>query len=235
MQRRAVGIGIGIVTWLLCAPARAQGPGNKCNDTPPAHALDWNGNLLPEFRDFDPGACPSATKGSPPAGTVSAHALAHKPTKAARKEFDRGIQAQRDGQIDKALRHFADAVRLDPNFVEARIELAAAYAGVGEPAKALDYANGAVALEPSSAAAHSAKASVLVILNRPGEAEPEARRALQLDPGSVAAHYMLGMTMVMQGKITAEAAAHLSVAAGKYPRAHAFLAQVQAELAGTGK
>ena len=226
--------GLCIVIWFSCAPVGAQAPDTKCDDTFPAHALDWNGNTLPEYRDFDPGGCAPAIKERPSAGIISAHALAHKPLKAARKEFDRGVQARREGLSDEALHHYAAAVRLDSRFVEAQIELAAACAAAGQPAEALDYANRAVALDPYSAAAHSAKASALVILNRPGEAEPAARRAVQLDPGSIAAHYMLGTALVMQGKITAEAAAHLAVAAGKFPRARAFLARVQEELAGPG-
>ncbi len=77
----------------------------------------------------------------------------------------------------------------------------------------------ALAVEPKWALIHVDRAAALVNLNRPAEAEMAARLALRLEPGSVAASYMLGCAMLMQEKISAETAAYLAVAAGKYPRA----------------
>jgi Flp pilus assembly protein TadD len=81
----------------------------------------------------------------------------------------------------------------------------------------------------------SDKAAALVILGRWEEAELAARRALQLDPASIEAHYMLGIAMLQQSKITPETAAHLAIAAKEHPRARAFLAEVQADLAAEPK
>jgi tetratricopeptide (TPR) repeat protein len=89
----------------------------------------------------------------------------------------------------------------------------------------------ALALEPNLAGAYSNKAAAFVMLSRGEEAEHAARRALQLDPGFIDADYMLGIAMMMQGKITSETAAHLAIAAKKHPRARAYLAEVQAQLA----
>jgi len=164
-------------------------------------------------------------------GMISARALAHKPSRAAVKEFDRGVQAWRSGQSGPAVQHLAEAVRLDSNFVEALAELGAIYAKTGQPELALDCFTRAAVLEPNSSLFHSNRASALVILNRPEEAEQAARRALQLDSGSIPAHFILGMSLVMQEKITPEVAAHLAVAASKYPRARTYLAAVQAALA----
>jgi len=41
---------------------------------------------------------------------------------------------------------------------------------------------------------------------------------------------MLGIAMMKQGKITAETAAHLAIAAKKHPRARTFLAEIQDDL-----
>jgi tetratricopeptide (TPR) repeat protein len=120
---------------------------------------------------------------------------------------------------------------LDSNFVEALAELGVVYAKSGQPELALDCFTRAAVLEPNSSLFHSNKASALVILNRPQQAEQAARRAVQLDRNSIEANYMLGVALVMQEKIAPEAAAHLSIAADKYPRARALLAEVQAYLA----
>ena len=77
---------------------------------------------------------------------------------------------------------------------------------------------------------HSNKAAALVMLNRCPEAEKAARRALQLDPELISANYMLGIAMLMQGRITSETVAHLEVAAKMYPNARKFL-NLEAELA----
>ena len=135
------------------------------------------------------------------------------------------------GQYDQALRYLTEAVRLDPNFLEARMNLGFVYAKIGQAKEALDEYEEALIREPNLAVLHSNKAAALVMLSRWEEAEQAARRALQLDPASIDANYMLGIALMKQGKITPETAARLAVAAKKHPRARAFLAEVETDLA----
>jgi tetratricopeptide (TPR) repeat protein len=167
----------------------------------------------------------------PPHGGVSARRLAHKPPKAAAKAFDRGLKAWKKGQSEQALQYLREAVGLDPSFAEARTVLGVMYGKTGWPQEALEQYERALELEPNLAMLHSDKAAALVMLSRWEEAEQAARRALQLDPGSIAAHYMLGIAMLKQAKITPETAAHLAIAAKEHPKARAFLAEVEADLA----
>jgi len=211
---------------LLCPPLWAQDRDPTCG-------------VVPSFRAEHPqpledqNQCDPETSRPAVAGVVSARALAHKPSRAAAKEFDRGVQAWRRGQTELAVSHLKEAVRLDSDFTAALAELGAVYGAAGQPALALDCFTRAAVLEPNSALFHSDKAAALVALNRPEEAEPSARRAVQLDPSSIAAHYLLGVAMAMQEKITPETAAHLAATVGRYPRASAYLADVQAALAAT--
>jgi tetratricopeptide (TPR) repeat protein len=215
-----------VIACLSLTAVWAQNPAAECGDTPPekAHCVV--------------GQCPPAVQGQLAPGVVSAHALAHKPPKAARRELDRGLQAWRKCRKDEALQHLTDAVRLDPGFVEAHIWLGAFYDDAQQPALALDHFNRALLLEPESSSATLAKAAVLMTLNRPAEAEQAAHRALQLSPGLIEAHFLLGAALVVQQKVTplnrlrlAEAAEHLRIAASKLPQARAFLAAAQARLA----
>ena len=195
----------------------------------------------PHSRDtFDPDVTACAGSKDPacgsnvvslPRGGVSARTLAHKPSKAAVQTFNRGVRALDKGQYDEALRYLTEAVRLDPDYVEARVDLGAAYAKTGLPEQALDQYEQAFKLEPNVPLLHSNKAAALVILSRWEEAEQAARRALQLDPASIDANYMLGIALMGQGKITPETAARLAVAVKKHPRARVYLAEVQAYLA----
>jgi tetratricopeptide (TPR) repeat protein len=195
----------------------------------------------PHSRDrFDPDVTACAASKDPacgsnvvslPHGGVSARTLAHKRSKAAVQAFSRGVRAWDKGQYNEALHLFSEAVRLDPGYTQARVNLGAVYAKTGLPEQALNQYEQALMLEPNVPVLHSNKAAALVMLSRWEEAEQSARRALQLDPESIDGHYMLGIALMKQGKITPETAAHLAIAAKKHPRARAYLAEVQAYLA----
>jgi tetratricopeptide (TPR) repeat protein len=208
-------------------PAQASAP-------PPTDTLHSRNTFDPDRTDCsgskDP-ACGSSILVSPPRGSVSARTLAHKPSKAAVTAFERGVRAWSKGQSEQALLYFTEAVRQDPDYVEARVDLGAVYARTLQPEEALEQYGLALALEPNLAVLHSNKAAALVMLSRWKEAEQTARRALQLDPESIDANYMLGIALMGQGKITPETAAHLAMAAKTYPRARVPLAEVQAQLA----
>jgi tetratricopeptide (TPR) repeat protein len=231
MMRIFAAIALGLMT----EAHQAQGLQQPPSGTPAPGQID-----TPHSRDvFDedatcPGrdlACGSTILASPPRGGVSARTLAHQPPRAAVKAFNRAAQAWNKGQNDRALLYVGEAVRLDPDFVEARTDLGALYAKTGRPKEALDQYERALELEPNLALLHSNKAAALVMLSRWEEAEHAGRRAVQLDPGSIDGNYMLGIAMMKQGKITPETAAHLAIAVKKHPRARSFLAQVQADLA----
>ena len=208
-------------------PAQASAP--RLPDTP--HSRDtFDPDRMGCSGSKDP-ACGSSILVSPPRGGVSARTLAHKPSKAAVTAFKRGVRAWDKGQYDQALRYLTEAVRLDPDFVDARVDLGTVYAKTFRPEEALEQYGLALAVDPNLAVLHSYKAASLVMLSRWEEAEPTARRALQLDPESIDANYVLGIAMMMQGKITPETATHLAIAAKTYPRARAPLAEVQAQLA----
>jgi Tfp pilus assembly protein PilF len=169
-------------------------------------------------------------------GSVSARDLAHKPPKGASKEYDRGVQAWKKGQIAEAVHHLAEAFRLDPNLIEAEADLAAVYVTTGKPELALELLEHALAVKPNWALLYGSKAAALMSLDRPKEAEQAARRAVRLNPGWIEANYILGVAMLMLNQITPETAEHLTIATRRYPRAGALLAEVQEALgAGAGK
>jgi tetratricopeptide (TPR) repeat protein len=213
------------------SPAQARDPAQI--DSPhSSDPFDQDVTACSRSKDL---ACGSNILVSPPRGGVSAGTLAHKHSKAAVQAFNRGHRAWNKGQSEQVLRYLGEAVRLDPDFVEARVDLGAVYAKTGQPEKALEQDERALALEPNLAVLQSNKAAALLMLSRWEEAEQAARRAVQLEPGSIDANYVLGIAMMMQGKITPEVAAHLAMAVKKHPRARAFLAEVQADLAAEPK
>jgi tetratricopeptide (TPR) repeat protein len=185
----------------------------------------------PDYRNSDPTACDALGRARPIAtGVVSVRTLAHKSSKSARQEFSRGVQAQQKGQYNEAIRHFTEAVRLDPVYVEAEADLGMLYSITGQPEAAIEVFDRALAIEPDWALLSGVKASALVMLSRWEEAEQSARRAVKLNPLSIESRYMLGLALLMQGKITPETARSLEMAASQYPKAREHLAEVQAKL-----
>jgi tetratricopeptide (TPR) repeat protein len=214
---------------LLCVPLRAQGREPNCDGNPePPRAISER-TEPPEFlnlnRDRQGDCTPAIGVGRP--GGVSVRRLAHKPPNKARKEFHLGIQDWQKGRSDQALLHLSEAARLDPDYMEAQAELGAVYAQTGRASQALDHFERALALEPDLGVLYTGKAGTLVMLDRPKEAEQAARRAVQLAPASIEANYMLGIALYMQGETPREAAEHLAVAAGKFPRAREVLQLIQ--------
>ena len=226
-----------IALGLMCGVNQAKGlqlptpeaPAPGQIDTPHSgHDFDQDATACPGSTDP---VCASSILASPPRGGVSARTLAHKHSKAADKAFNQGHRAWNKGQSDQALSYLTEAVRLDPGYAEARLNLGAIYAKAGRPGEALDQYERALELEPNLALLYSNKAAALVMLSRWEESEQAGRRAVQLDPGSIDGNYMLGIAMMKQGKITPETAAHLAIAVKKHPGARAFLADVEADLA----
>jgi tetratricopeptide (TPR) repeat protein len=167
------------------------------------------------------------------AGVVSTRNLAHKPPKAARREFDRGLRASEIGHNAEALQHFIAAVDADPEYLEGQAYLGRLYLLQGEATLGLEHLDRALSIEASSDVLHSNRAAALMMLKRPVEAEQAARQAVQLAPASIAAHYMLGLALLRQNRATPETALHLEIAVGKYPDVLPGLAWVRERLAST--
>ena len=229
-------ITLGLMCGSLQAQSPLQRPQGAPKQSPNPRQIDMPHSGDPfETDPFCPGIvgpeCAPTILDRPPRGGVSARTLAHKPSKAANRAFERAGRAWKKGQSEQSLRYLGEAVRLDPAFLEARLDLGAIYAKTNRPEEALHQYERALEIEPNLALLHSNKAAALVMLSRWAEAEQAARRALQLDSKSIDGNYMLGIAMLKQGRITSETAAHLEIAATKHPRARVFLAEVQAALA----
>ena len=164
-------------------------------------------------------------------GVISSRHLAHKPLKAARREFELGIQAGHKGRLAEAFQHLTEAVRLDPAYLEALNELGSRHLQNGEPQAALEYLERALAIDGNSADVVTNQTWALLALGRLEEAERAARRAVQLAPDADTGHYQLGIVLTLEGRITPETAEQLALAAKKHPEAVIPLAYLRSRLA----
>jgi tetratricopeptide (TPR) repeat protein len=161
---------------------------------------------------------------------VSARHVAHKPPKAAVREFKAGLKLKLKGKIEEAGEHLTEASRLDPGYWEAHANLADVLWRRGRVSDALEQLELAIAIDPNYESLHSNKVVALLALKRPAEAEAAARRALQLAPHSASAHYLLGSALLQQGRIDAETASHFAEAADTYPQARSAFNAVREQL-----
>lgn len=180
--------------------------------------IDVNANTppisirLPERRVERPGA-----------GTVSMRRLRNPPTKKAVKLFAEAQKHSERSNYEKAARALEQAIRISPDFVEARTNLGVQYIRLGNPQGAAAQMQEAAAIDPDSDAVWSNLAVALLMLERSDEAEAAARKALALSPNQPKAQYLLGSALLARPGSAAEGMQWLKRAAPEFPPARATL------------
>ncbi|MBN8733552.1 MAG: tetratricopeptide repeat protein [Acidobacteria bacterium] len=161
------------------------------------------------------------------AGGVSLRRLTHKPPKSAVKALRRAGEAQVKGDLAAWEKHLREAVRLDPEFFEARNNLGAFLARANRTEEALNEFRAALEIDPRSAPVLNNLSASMLNLHQPREAEAFARKALAIDPLSPQGHYLLGVALVNQNRFTEEAAGHLRDSTPTFPKARQVEAAVR--------
>lgn len=128
-------------------------------------------------------------------------------TPSAVSAFEAGRAARKRGDTAQAIVHFREAIRLEPDHVPARNNLANALQDQGELVEAVVIAREALALAPDKAILHN---NLGGLLQREGELElaiEAFNNAVRLQPDLYLAHYNLAKAHAAQGHFTpAEAA-----------------------------
>ena len=111
------------------------------------------------------------------------------------------------GLREESERHFREALRLQPNLVEAQAGYGTALRRWGRPREALRHLRQAVSQRPQSPRFHVSLATVLEDLGRKEEAMVHLRKALELAPEFADAHQGLAVLLQEKGR-TDEALQH---------------------------
>lgn len=185
--------------------------------------------VVPIMEDT-PGQQMIPSRGYP--GTVSVQELKHNIPGKALKEMKKADEARTKKDIDKAILHLQRAVAFDPDYVAARNNLAALYLTRGEAKPALEQLEPAIKMDPHAPLPFSNLAVAYLMMRQFDAAERAARQTLDLARTSARAEMILGLTLVLQDKLTPEAETALERARPSYPQAHLLLGRV---LAATGK
>jgi Flp pilus assembly protein TadD len=112
-----------------------------------------------------------------------------------------------DGQPDAAVRHYAEAVRLEPGYAEAYNNWALLLQAQRDGPGAERLLRHALALKPAWAELHYNLGNLLAQEGRLSEAAAAYARALELEPGLAEAHTNWGNVLWLQGDV-AGAASH---------------------------
>jgi tetratricopeptide (TPR) repeat protein len=103
------------------------------------------------------------------------------------------------GQLDDALRHVEQSVRLKPDSAAGRYNLGTALAALGRHEEAVRNFMESVRLDPDLAYAHNSLGVSLFALGRLDEAMARFRRALAIEPAYANAHNNLGKALEVSG------------------------------------
>jgi tetratricopeptide (TPR) repeat protein len=126
-------------------------------------------------------------------------------------------QRNHAGDLERAVSHYAEAVRIDPGYATAINSLAGALSRLGRDEEAIERWSDAVRLEPRFKSALCNLCGALVRVGRHEEAEQRCVEALRVDPHAACAHYNLGHLYLQQSR-NPEAERHLSAAVQIAPR-----------------
>ncbi len=104
--------------------------------------------------------------------------------------------------IDKALEHLNEAIRLDQNFVEAYLNRAQAHLLLDKPRHAFDDYNRAIQIKPNSAKVYFQRGKAYLSLEKEEKAFEDFDKALQLDPSFADPYFERGKVYFSLGVYT---------------------------------
>ncbi|MGA1868194.1 MAG: tetratricopeptide repeat protein [bacterium] len=122
-----------------------------------------------------------------------------------------GVALADQGNLEKAIEHYSEALRIHPDFALAHSNLGSALRMQGQISEAIKHYNKALEIEPDHVFSHYNLGIALKEQGRIAEATEHYFEALRLRPDFVLAHNNLGNALLLQGK-TSEAIEHYSEA-----------------------
>jgi tetratricopeptide (TPR) repeat protein len=114
--------------------------------------------------------------------------------------FNMGEAFSRLERDDEAIKHYAEAIRIRPDFLEARKALAKSLIMQGRADFAIEQLEKCLLLKPDSVDIRATLATVLLSVNRIDESIIRAGEIMQLQPDSPLGFYLLARVYQKQGK-----------------------------------
>jgi tetratricopeptide (TPR) repeat protein len=142
--------------------------------------------------------------------------------KKAVKEYEKGLEAEKKSEKDKAIEHYVTALKIAPDYYPAHNNLGALYLGKSDFKSAEEQFREAVRIDQNEAQAYFNLSNVLMLTKRFTEAETTLAAGLQHRPDSAFGYFLQGCLYGQTGKL-AEAESSLQNAVrldSKMPQAY---------------
>ena len=162
-------------------------------------------------------------------GVISNNTVSKNELLIPRKAFKELQHAQHDyasGNIRSSTRHLESALRLYPNYLEARNNLGAQYIELHEYEKAIAELQKAIQMSPSVVQPFNNLSVAFFLLKRYPDAETAARQALVFDPQNSISRYVLGCTLATENRNIPEAVEMLRASKNDFPESRLLLAKI---------
>ncbi len=108
------------------------------------------------------------------------------------KEFDKGVEAEKQGKTDDAIGHYEKALSYSPDFSPAHNHLGSAYLSRKKFEEAQNEFEAALKTNQNDAQAHFNLANVLLVTRRYDGAGNEIEEGLKREPNSAFGHFLQG-------------------------------------------
>ncbi len=116
------------------------------------------------------------------------------------KEFDKGVEADKDQKRDEAIRHYEKSILLAPDFYPAHNNLGSDYLSNADFAGAERQFKEALRVNQNDSQAYFNLGNVFRLTNRLAEAETVLQQGLQKRPDSAFGHFLLGSLYSRTGR-----------------------------------
>jgi len=139
----------------------------------------------------------------------------------AKQALSRAEKASAKNNLDEAVRHLEEAVRLAPDYFEAYNNLGVCRYQRGEKAEAVRMFERALTIHPDALMPHANLGMIYLELSQPEQALPHLQRAAELGPSRALTHYQLGRAHILLGRFAAAVGPLRRAAEGDPPVIHA--------------
>jgi len=140
-------------------------------------------------------------KGSSSNTVAAAEYQKHVP-KQAKKEFDKGVKADANGERDDAIRHYLKALEIAPDYYPAHNNLGSEYLAKSDFAGARKEFEQVIHLNQGDAAAYFNLGNACMLLGQAGDAKQYLDEGMRREPGSALGHFLLGSLQMRLGNST---------------------------------
>lgn len=119
----------------------------------------------------------------------------------AKQHFRYGCDYQSKGEIKKAILEFEQAIKIEPDYVEAIVNLGIAYGQQGQYDKAEIYLKLATEKDPNNFRAYDNLSYLYFLQGKYNKSIEACRKAIKINPNSASTHCRLGRNLLILGSM----------------------------------